>query len=621
MILNKSSNVLVKNDNFTSKQFTMQADKIFRIVLDGIYSDTYGSIVREITSNAIDANTEAGSTSPVIVSFIDADELSGVGYQLIIRDSGVGISPNRMFDIFCNLGQSTKNNDNNSIGGYGIGSKSPFKYTDTYTVKTIFSGIEYMYIMVINENDIPECNLIYETETTAESGTEIIIPIKTKNDYEDFKIACQDQLAWFDNIEFQNVNVLRPKILYEDEHVIISDSNNDCIVGRIPYKLKQSSKRGITYKFAIGELQPTASRESIDTSKIIDGKTYNEIWAEKARLASDSVLKYIESKSGNTDVIEYVYLVFKYLSGTELQNALDKHKSLTYNFIKIFIGSRWNKRITEKSASIIHSISDIVLFKQNFYYYDDDNITERDIKREIGEYTGRSISYIKKGDYPQEIEDLLINKYNFQPLSSIVTHEKIERASRTVDKTTVKFTLLKDRDACTRSVSGFINEFLGKEKPVVFLNKDSKFPYSSYSEYNHLCVFIRLEPSQLNKIGVHESLIHVDNQDAIYEYLIKYSKKFFKEFVSDNVVPKQHYFHKKLYIYNILNHFDLSSYHSRSFLRNFVKSKYSCLDEKYKVLKREFAKNPEYLKEIKKLSIAKKAYQRLYVDKKLIPND
>lgn len=51
MILNKSSNVLVKNDNFTSKQFTMQADKIFRIVLDGIYSDTYGSIVREIVKN------------------------------------------------------------------------------------------------------------------------------------------------------------------------------------------------------------------------------------------------------------------------------------------------------------------------------------------------------------------------------------------------------------------------------------------------------------------------------------------------------------------------------------------------------------------------------------------
>lgn len=535
----------------------------------------------------------------------------------------MGISPNRMFDIFCNLGQSTKDSDNNQIGGFGIGSKSPFKYTDTYTVKTVFSGIEYMYIMVINENDIPECNLIYETETTAESGTEIIIPIKNKSDYDKFKSACQDQLAWFNNIEFQNVSVLRPKILYEDEHVIISDSNDDCIVGRIPYKLKHSSKRGITYKFGIGELQPTASRESIDTSRVIDGKTYDDICSEKARLASDSVLKYIESKSGNTDVIEYVYLVFKYLSGTELQDALDKHKTLTYNLIKIFIGSKWNRKITEKSASLIHTISDIVLLREPFYYYDDDNITERDIKREIGEYTGRSIAYIKKGDYPQEIEDLLINKYNFQPLSSIVKHEKIQRASRNIDKTTVKFTLLSNRDARVSSVSGFINEFLGKEKPVVFLNKDSKFNYSQYSDYNYLCTFIRLEPSQLNKLGIHESLIHIDNQDAIYEYLIKYNKLFFQKFVDRCIIPKSYKFFKNLYLYNILenDYTHIKGYHVTSFLRNFISSKYSCLNEEYKVLKKEFAKNPEYLKELKRISIAKKAYQRLYIDKKLIPNE
>lgn len=120
MIIQAKDNSLEKSSEFKSQTFGIKNfNKAFRILIDGIYSDPYGSIMREITSNCIDANTESGTDKNVEITFVEKDSLTGEDYTIIFKDYGIGISPDRMFNIFCFLGESTKDGDNEQIGGWG----------------------------------------------------------------------------------------------------------------------------------------------------------------------------------------------------------------------------------------------------------------------------------------------------------------------------------------------------------------------------------------------------------------------------------------------------------------------------------------------------------------------
>ena len=113
---------------------------------DGLYSDKFGSIVREIASNCIDANTESGSTEPIRIKVTKPNSFANQG-EISFSDNGIGISPQRIDDIFTLYFASTKRDGNEMIGGFGIGAKSPFAYTDVFRVVTRFEGTEYTYLM------------------------------------------------------------------------------------------------------------------------------------------------------------------------------------------------------------------------------------------------------------------------------------------------------------------------------------------------------------------------------------------------------------------------------------------------------------------------------------------
>lgn len=80
------------------------------------YSDKYASIVREYTCNALDSHTEAGVTDKnVIVSLVWEDD----DYKLKFQDFGVGLSPDRIKNVFVNYLESTKRETDDLIGGFG----------------------------------------------------------------------------------------------------------------------------------------------------------------------------------------------------------------------------------------------------------------------------------------------------------------------------------------------------------------------------------------------------------------------------------------------------------------------------------------------------------------------
>ena len=75
---------------------------IFDMLRKKIYEDPIGTIIREISSNARDANRENNKEDVPIEFVIESPNSlnNNSEYKIHIKDSGIGISPDRMENIF-----------------------------------------------------------------------------------------------------------------------------------------------------------------------------------------------------------------------------------------------------------------------------------------------------------------------------------------------------------------------------------------------------------------------------------------------------------------------------------------------------------------------------------------
>ena len=128
---------------------------VFDILRSKLYKDPIGSICREIASNGRDSHREAGTPDlPIEVEMRDSKDsiFYDDGLNIIFRDFGVGLSPERVEGVYSKYGSSTKRDSNTQTGGFGLGAKTPFAYKDGFSVRTIYNGTEYGYSVIIDES-------------------------------------------------------------------------------------------------------------------------------------------------------------------------------------------------------------------------------------------------------------------------------------------------------------------------------------------------------------------------------------------------------------------------------------------------------------------------------------
>lgn len=265
---------------------------VFQLFTKNVYSNPIGTVVREITSNCFDSHIEAGINAPVVIRK-HKDENTNMTYISFI-DFGVGMSPDRVENIYGVYFESTKRVDNTQIGGFGIGGKTPLAYkrstgmgeTDydnSFFVITIHNGVKYYYC-IFEGTDSPEISLLHSEETTEGNGTEIRIPVLAK-DIETFANEMVRQLYYFENVIFEGFENSWKANTLTNQYQIVRGENflfrgseysgyaHVCL-GRVAYPIdyavlglsSSDYNLPIALKLEVGDINVTVSRENLDYS-------------------------------------------------------------------------------------------------------------------------------------------------------------------------------------------------------------------------------------------------------------------------------------------------------------------------------------------------------------------
>ena len=180
--------------NVQVQTFGMQMNaKMFGILTDKLYNNKEGALIRELAANARDAHVEAGKSD---VPF-DIKLPTRISPSFYIRDYGTGINPDKFFEIYTNLGYSTKDQEDTSIGAYGLGSKTPLALTDNYVITNYYKGHTYTYA-AFKDKGMPSVTLVGERPSENESdGLKIELNVNGMRSSDYYK-ECRRQLRFFD---------------------------------------------------------------------------------------------------------------------------------------------------------------------------------------------------------------------------------------------------------------------------------------------------------------------------------------------------------------------------------------------------------------------------------------
>lgn len=253
--------------------------KAFNILSSGLYANKIRAIVRELSCNAVDSHVAAGKQDTPFDVHLPND----LEPWFAIRDYGTGLSHEQVTSIYTTYFESTKTDSNDYIGALGLGSKSPFSYTDNFTVTAIKDGKKGIYSAFINAQGVPSIAQMMTEDTTDPAGVEIKFSVNDRYDYSKFRDEARTVYTYFKlrpvvtgykefqftDVEYETENIVPGVHSYKHNH------NSKAIMGNIAYpidipnaekvlgELQTLLRQGLEIHFAIGEVDFQASREGL----------------------------------------------------------------------------------------------------------------------------------------------------------------------------------------------------------------------------------------------------------------------------------------------------------------------------------------------------------------------
>lgn len=307
MLLDSTNVKTETNCNAIGNTFKISASPIaFDILSSKLYSDPILAIVRELCTNAYDSHKAAGKEDvPIKINLPSYMEPN-----FIIRDYGIGLSKEDVMDLYTTFFSSTKSDSNDFTGCFGLGSKTPFSYTSSFSVNSYWNGTKY-YFIATKKDGLPHIFFIKEEPTEEENGLEISIPTDKNGDFDQkFYLALSDYLKYIPEIKVKTEKeiwrraplIVRDKVsLYDKERQTNPWESNQrtgvCIIkqGQNVYKVSEFIDKyfsedddikillhflnycDIVVSVPIGTLSITPSREALSQEEENTAKVKEQI--------------------------------------------------------------------------------------------------------------------------------------------------------------------------------------------------------------------------------------------------------------------------------------------------------------------------------------------------------
>ncbi len=375
---------------------------MFNILSSGLYSDKIAAVLREIGCNAMDAHIMGGNADqPFQVKLPTALDRS-----FYVRDWGPGLDDRELRELYTTYGWSSKQNNDDVTGAFGLGSKSPFAYTlqneddaDGFTVESAKNGRKAIYTCYIDENGAPAISRMHEGPADADwpHGVKVTFPVQSR-DINEFHEKARDIFRWFkvkpeilglngklEDVDFKfrgSFFAMQPS-----DPSTYPDRSPCVIMGNVRYPLNASRIRDLTKAeeallranihmwVPMGTVMMTPSREELEyTERTRRGikEWLGKAVAEVANRIREDVMTPEATMWAWYKKIQAYY--DRLPSGVQWGiEELLKHAGVTQEEI-----NNVTKTVKEKTAKVPHWVGDGLAGPQAVYAKDANGMTQRD---------------------------------------------------------------------------------------------------------------------------------------------------------------------------------------------------------------------------------------------------
>jgi hypothetical protein len=287
--------------------------KAFRVLSSDLYKEKILATVREIACNAHDAHIEAGKGSlPIEVHLPNHLEPF-----FCVRDYGEGLAHRGYGDtpipsingLYSSYFASTKTLNNDVVGAFGLGSKSPLAYSDSFTVTCWRRKRKRTYTVFFDEEDAPSVTLMAVEPSDEPTGIEIKVAVRS-TDFAEFQRRAEQVFRYFSpcptvtGAAYFEVDSRRV-VLAGDGYRLYSGMGLDkdairpkAVVGIVAYpltpdrtkldkKLASLLDSMIEIDFPIGSISMTPSREELSYDRRTVAAIEDRLRVIMARLTED----------------------------------------------------------------------------------------------------------------------------------------------------------------------------------------------------------------------------------------------------------------------------------------------------------------------------------------------
>jgi hypothetical protein len=149
----------------------------FYAQISGLAKDKIGYPIRELSTNAWDASR----------GNMEVHLPTNLNPVFRVRDYGPGMSAEDMKNVYARLYASTKRGTNESVGGWGLGSKSPFAYligaegAGSYNVTSYHGGMLRTYVLSLAAGGNPVMRLLAEMPSDEPTGMDVSFPVRRQD--------------------------------------------------------------------------------------------------------------------------------------------------------------------------------------------------------------------------------------------------------------------------------------------------------------------------------------------------------------------------------------------------------------------------------------------------------